>query len=179
MSVPPNEPSEFRGSLLQELQALEEDLQWTEKAHFAHAEALSRANLWLGLTATISAGIAAAAVVAEAAPVVAGLMALVAAVTSGLVTFLKPTEAEKRHLDAGRQLGALRVRTRQAIHIDMPHSSEPASLRRLVSTITDEKAAIDQGAPGTSGRAFRRARVKIEAGHFEHTTEAHRDAGPA
>lgn len=160
----------FRTRVADELQALEEDLLWTEKAHFARAETLARVNFWVGLIATASAAIAAGTIVSQRSPLVAGFAALVAAIASGLLTFLKPLDGEKRHLDAGRRLGALRVRVRQAIRLDLsPELSTAAEgLRNLTRGLADEKAKIDADAPATSGRAFNAARKKIEAGHFQH-----------
>lgn len=157
-----------------ELAAMEEDLLWTEKAHFAAAESLARINFVVGIVATVAASVAAAAVLADAAPVVTGIAALIAAIASGLLTFLKPTEAEGRHLDAGRKLGALRIRVRQALRLDVSNDLdlEPQKIRELVRRFAAEKAEIDQAAPGTSGRAFNTARTKINAGHFQHTNEA-------
>lgn len=165
---------EFRRAVARELEDLSEDILWTEKVHFAHAEAHARINLWLGLTSTISASIAAATVLTEAAPVVTGAAALIAAITAGLLTFLKPQEAELRHLTAGRQLNALRVRARQMIRIDLATSApdDPRSWRALPAEVASEKAKIDGEAPALSGRAFDRARTKIEAGHFEHESDS-------
>lgn len=164
---------DFRDAVARELEDLAEDILWTEKAHFAHAENRSRVNLWVGLVSTIAASVAAATVVAEATPWVPGIAALIAAISSGLLTFLKPKDAETRHLDAGRQLGALRVRARQALHLDLSPAlrPDPQSWRDLVKEIAAEKARIDQEAPGTSARAFKTARKKIEAGHFHHTSD--------
>jgi hypothetical protein len=165
--------SEYYRAVKQELAALEEDLLWTEKAHFAAAGTLARVNFWVGVVATIAASVAAATVLADATPVVTGVAALIAAIASGLLTFLKPTEAEGHHLDAGRRLGALRVRVRQALRLDLltPLDVEPRELRELVLGFATEKAEIDTDAPATSGRTFSTARKKIEAGHFQHADE--------
>ncbi|MFD6165195.1 SLATT domain-containing protein [Oerskovia sp. NPDC060287] len=174
---------DFRVRADSELQTLQEDLLWTEKAHFARAETLSRVNFWIGLVGTVSAATAVGAIVTERSPLIASLAALAAAIASGLLTFLKPPDLEKRHLDAGRRLGALRVRVRQAIRFDVPPGSSTPTheLRALARTFADEKAEIDADSPATSGRAFSAARKKIEAGHFEHAdgTPSARPAAPA
>ncbi|WP_261568731.1 SLATT domain-containing protein [Frankia gtarii] len=160
----------FREQVSVELRAMDEDLLWTEKAHFVTAALYARVHVWLGIVATVAAAVAATTVVANAAPVVSGSAAVVAAVASGIVTFLKPQDTEQKYLAAGRRLGALRVKVRQALNLDL-HSSQPErpdAWRSLASTFAGEKAAIDADAPGTSNRAFRAARAKIEAGHFEH-----------
>ncbi|GAA2220708.1 hypothetical protein GCM10010413_10090 [Promicromonospora sukumoe] len=174
MTESTSKSSGYNKAVEQELAALEEDLLWTEKAHFAAAESLARVNFWVGIVATIAASVAAATVLADATPVIAGIAALIAAIASGLLTFLKPTEAENNHLDAGRKLGALRVRVRQALRLDLfpDLDTDPQELRGLVLGFAAEKAEIDKDAPATSGRAFSAARKKIEAGHFQHADEA-------
>ena len=52
--------------------------------------------------------------------VAAGLLALGAAIASGVLTFMKPERTAEQHLAAGRQLAALRVRARQALNLDLP-----------------------------------------------------------
>jgi len=137
---------------------------YTEKAHFSTANLYSRVHVWVGILATVAAAVAAATVVGKASPVVAAL-------ASAVNTFLKPQDAELKHLATGRQLGALRVRLRQAIALDLDPNGAlpPAELRGIASTFVAEKAKIGADSPGTSNRAFRAARKKIDAGHFAHT----------
>ncbi|WP_100351312.1 SLATT domain-containing protein [Luteimicrobium subarcticum] len=163
----------YRDTVKRELEDLVEDMLWTEKVHFAHAENHARVNLWLGLGSTIAASVAAATVVAKSAPTVTGIAALVAAIASGLLTFLKPKDAEQRHLNVARRLGALRVRARAAVRLDLStvFEPDPQAWRDLVKEIAVEKAKIDEDAPATSERALRRARLKISAGHFEHESD--------
>ncbi|WP_431837054.1 SLATT domain-containing protein [Cellulomonas sp. Y8] len=173
MSTTDDDTDALRDAIVRELEDLAEDMQWTEKTHFAHAEALDRVNLWLGLGSTISASVAAATVVGDVAPVVTGVCALLAAIASGVLTFLKPRDTATRHLNAARQLGALGVRVRQAVRIDLAPAlgAEPSSWRDLAHEIAQEKARIDQDSPGTGKRAFDTARDKINAGHFEHKSD--------
>jgi hypothetical protein len=163
-------PESFRGQVSAELRAMEEDILWTEKAHFATATTYARLHLWLGVIATVAAAVTAATVVAEAKPVVSGSAAVVSAIASAIVTFLKPQDTEQKYLTAGRRLGVLRVKVRQALSLDLHPSQpeQPDTWRALTSTFAEEKASIDADAPGTSNRSFRTARRKIEAGDFKH-----------
>lgn len=170
MTSPSSTPGSFRQQVEAELRALEEDILWTEKAHFATATTYARLHLWLGVLATVAAATAAASAIGEAAPAVSATAAVIAALASAVVTFLKPQDTEQKYLTAGRRLGALRVKVRQALALDL-HSTRPEqseAWRALASGFAEEKATIDADAPGTSNRAFRAARKKIEAGHFQH-----------
>jgi hypothetical protein len=160
----------YRTQVKTELTSIQEDLLWTEKAHFATAALYGRLHLWLGIVATVTAALAATSVVADWSPVIAGIAAVVSAITSGVVTFLKPQDLEQKHLVAGRHLGALRVDVRQVVDLDL-HASrpdEPDDWRVIAREFAQRKAKIDAEAPGTSNRAFRAARRKIDQGHFVH-----------
>jgi hypothetical protein len=172
-AAPDDEQATLREAVIRELNDLSEDALWTEKTHFAHAEGHARTALWLGLSSTISASAAAATVVSQAAPGISGILAVIAAITSGLLTFLKPRETEARHLSAARQLGALRVEIRQALRLDLAGAIEPdpRSWRELARKFATEKARIDQDSPATSERGSDAARKKIESGNFEHESD--------
>lgn len=163
-------PESFREQVAAELRRLEKDILWTEKAHFATATTYARLHLWLGIIATVAAAVAAASVIGEAAPAVSGSAAVISAIASAVVAFLKPQDTEQKYLTAGRRLGALRVKVRQALNLDLhpTQPEQPEAWRALARTLAEEKATIDADTPGTSNRAFRGARKKIEAGDFDH-----------
>lgn len=167
------EVRQFRKTVKRELEDLIEDMLYTEKSHFAHAQNYAGVNLGLGLTSTVAATVAAATVVADRAPTITAVAALIAAITSGLLTFLTPRDVEQRHLDAARRLNALRVKAREVIRLDLSGviAHKPQALRDLVCEIATEKAKVDREAPATSDRAFKRARSKIQAGHFDHVSD--------
>ena len=106
---------DYRTAISAELQKLEEDMLYTEKAHFVAAEELSAIHLWVGLIATVTA----ATIVARNSPVLPGSLALVAALASAMITFVKPDEKAAQHLAAARSLGAIRVLARQHRELDL------------------------------------------------------------
>lgn len=167
--------SDYRLAIARELLALEEDLLYTEKAHFAAAEELQRVHLLLGLTATLSAAVSVASVVTEAGPLWSGIPALVASLASAVLTFVKPDEKAAQHLGAGRSLGQIRVRSRQHRELGLQEQATPPNPKRwrgYVDEIGKAKAETDQSAPATSNRHFRKAQAKIQAGHFVHDSAA-------
>lgn len=140
------------------------DLLYSEKIHFAAAEEQKKVHMILGLAAVAASAAAAATVFADA-PVVAGILALVGAVGTALLTFLKPDKRAEHHLAAGRQLGALRVEIRHLLRLDLGHVPDQ-QVRDRLSEITDRKAAIDSTAPGTAERHYRTAKKKVDRGDF-------------
>lgn len=141
------------------------DLLYSEKIHFAAAEEQQKVHLILGLSAAAASAAAAATVFADL-PTVAGVLALVGAIGTALLTFLKPDKRAEHHLTIGRQLGALRVDLRHLQRLDLGHIPDE-EVRDRLSEITDRKAEIDSTAPGTAERHYRKARKKIDRGDFE------------
>ncbi len=150
----------------EELRQLIDEMLHTEKSHMAAAERLQRAHFWIGISATVLATAAAATIVAALSKVAAGLLALGAAITSGVLTFTRPDRRAEQHLAAGRQLAALRVRARQVLNLDLPKLS-PAQVRKEITDITSEKSRIDQAAPGIADKDYQVARGKITKGMFD------------
>ncbi|BBY67238.1 SLATT domain-containing protein [Mycolicibacterium helvum] len=165
--------SAYRSAITAELERLEEDMLFTEKGHFVAAEELKKAHMWLGLIATVSAAAAAATIVADKSPVLSGGLALLAALASAILTFVKPEETAAQHLSAARALGAIRVVARQHREVDLhPDAAEDhAAWRGYVTTIGTAKTESDAAAPSISDRRFEKARQKIRAGHFNHGEE--------
>jgi hypothetical protein len=162
--------TDYRAAITAELQRLEEDMLYSEKAHFVAAEELKRVHLWVGLVATVTAAAAAATIVADKSPVLSGSLALVATLASALVTFVKPEARAAQHLAAARNLGAIRVQARQHREVDL-HPEQPVNpdkLRDYVTAIAEAKRDADAAAPSISDRRFEKARKKIQAGHFTH-----------
>jgi hypothetical protein len=161
---------DYRSAITTELERLEEDILFTEKGHFVAAEELKKAHMWLGLVATVSAAAAAATIVANKSPMISGSLALVAALASAMLTFVKPEEAAAQHLSAARTLGAIRVLARQHRKVDLhPDATEDqAAWRNYVAEIGAAKKEADAAAPSISDRRFEKARQKIAAGQFVH-----------
>jgi hypothetical protein len=161
-----NEPAAWRDAAREELRQLIDDMLHTEKTHMAAAERFQGLHQWLGIAATMLATGAAATIVAALSKVAAGLLALGAAIVSGVLTFMKPERTAEQHLAAGRQLAVLRVRARQVLNLDLPVISSDA-LREAIDDIAAKKAAIDDAAPGTRNRDYTTARNKITKGTFD------------
>jgi hypothetical protein len=132
--------TDFRSAITEELNAIEYDLLCTEKAHFIAAEELKKVHLWVGLLATASAGASTATILAAAPAWISGALALVATLSSGSLTFLKPEEKATQHLAAGRTFGAVRTLAHQYRQIDLMR--EPLDLdacRGYVAEISQAK----------------------------------------
>jgi len=159
-------PDPWREAAREELAQMIDDLLHTEKTHLAAAERLGKVHRRLGLLATVLATAGGATVLAESSSLLSGLLALGAALASGVLTFMKPDKSAEQHLGAGRQLGALRVRARQTLNLDVDRVGEQ-DLRDVIDSFASEKAAVDSSAPGTEATDYSVARKRIVAGTYE------------
>ncbi|MGB3763595.1 MAG: SLATT domain-containing protein [Ornithinimicrobium sp.] len=164
--------TDVRNAVEDELKRLEEDILYTEKGHFSASNEHGRVHLALGLLATITSAVAATTIIGKSDPWVPGVLALIAAVASAVLTFVKPDERAAQHLQSGRALGALRVRIRQTRTIDLPadHDVDAATWKTAIQDLTTQKTDADNSAPPVSDRIFKKAQQKIQQGDFKHDT---------
>lgn len=165
--------TEYRDTLLVELNKLETDLLYTEKAHFCAAEHFKAIHFLFGGLAAASAA-ATAADIANSDNPWATLLPLIAAVAAAIVTFVKPLATAERHVVCGRQLGALRTRVRQIRDLEgRDDSGVPDSvLRERIAELSDDKTLLHVDAPTTGPLAFWRAQRKAKKGHFSYATDS-------
>lgn len=172
MSLATTSPTQIGDAVIdaiaRELEHLQEDLLFTEKAHFTAASRARRTHLVLGSVAAVASGTSAASIVAQTQPLLSGSLALLGSITAVLLTFLKPEQASQQHLNAGRELAAIRVQARQVRELDVREGADSSALRRRVARLADQKADADRAAPTISDRDFERARRKIQSGVFQH-----------
>lgn len=163
----------YRDEVRLELKRLEEDILFTEKAHFAQATSLRVVHYVLGGIATLASALAAATAV-KSAPDWAAFFAIVATTASALVTFLKPEARAEQHQASARALGALRVQIRQVYSLDLYEDrlESKDKWRAVTADLTKQKSDIDAASPSIGERAFRGGKKKISRGDFEHGNEA-------
>lgn len=156
----------WRNAAREELLQLIDDMLHTEKTHMAAGERLGRVHRRLGMLATLLATLGGATVLSDQSKLAAGLLALGAAVASGVLTFMKPDKAAEQHLSTGRQLGVIRVRARQILNLDLDRLTAD-EVRAAIKTVADDKASIDASAPGTEANDYNVARKKIVARTYD------------
>lgn len=171
----------LRDELDREFNQLATDVLYTEKSHFAAADDWGIAHVAIGLITTVAGAAAAATIVSAKTPGLAVALALVAAVGGALQTFLRPSDRRDAALKAGRELGALRVRLRQARSLRLPAAGEDAlaEMANLASELAEQKAKIDAESPASTRFHYWRAKKKISSGEFESPRSSATDSSSA
>jgi hypothetical protein len=139
--------------LVREARRLEEDVLYSEKAHFAMATVWARLHYALGVPSAILAAAAGVSALKHF-PEIAAAMAIGAAILTTLMTFLDPEKARSEHHAAGIRYSVLRGKLRRLYEIDLKTTTSPLDYRTILETLAEEKARIMQSARHTGGLAY-------------------------
>lgn len=155
--------------LKKEARRLEEDVLFSEKAHFGMATIWSRVRFVLGIPSAILAAAAGASALNQW-PSYAALTAIASAVLTALMTFLGPEQEASRHHGAGIRYNVLRGKLRRFERLHLSEDAETQPARAALETLASEKATIMESAPHTGGIAYILARRSIK--RQEHAYQA-------
>lgn len=156
-------------SISDEARRIEEDTDYSGRAHFKQAIHGERAHLRLGVPAVI-AGVAAGSALVGVPAEVAGSAGLVAALLSGLQTFLQPERKAAQHHAFGVEYIELRNRARIFRTIEQVGMSEDER-KRYIRDLSQRRSELNRGSPSISPSAFEEARKSIEAGESTHQVD--------
>ena len=113
-STSENLVSNTKEEIIKEAKRIEESTLYSAKGHFAAARFWTNFHLWIGLPTAVLAGIAAASALAQFdhSNIVAGILSIIVAGLSAVMTFLNPNEKANVHLSSGNNYDALQNKTR-------------------------------------------------------------------
>lgn len=154
--------------MLEEARKLGVDILYSEKGHFAAAASWRAMNYLLGIPAALIGAAAGATILADADPVVAGVLALIGAALTGLMTFLNPSERAQQHQRSGVAYGALRRVVRQFVQIDFQSLSDE-KLRERLAEWTERVNTVQGDALPIPKRAHSTAYAEIARGSADYT----------
>jgi hypothetical protein len=167
----------LRENLIREARRIEEDALLSSKGHYAAAERWRNAHLYTGVPTTALTAIAGLVIVGgpedfAGVPLdlVFGLVAIAAAISTGVTTFLGPEKQSTEHRAAGECYNALKGRARRFREIDALRPFSDADLSGRLDALVAERDGLNQYSPLIPNRAYEKAKRGIEAG--EATYEA-------
>lgn len=117
---------EFGAKIAAELLRIEEDCDYSGKAHFNAAGRWDAYHYWLGVPAVVLSTAASAAVFKHY-ELVAGSLSAVVAILAALQTFLKPSDRAAAHKSAGDQYLSLKNDGRVFREIRLAHACDDQS----------------------------------------------------
>lgn len=132
-------------AVMKEAMRIEEDARYASNRHMAEARRWRRLHLAFGIPATVAAALAGVSAIANA-PFVAAALAIISAVSAGLLTFLNPKDNAAPHLKASAEFKSLLGRARMLREIDVQVQSIERAIDTL-KTLDAERAALVKAAP--------------------------------
>lgn len=159
-------PTRSKQEVIKEAQRIEEALLCSSKGHFAAAHYWRCFNLWTGIPISIISAVAGAAALSEldASGLVAGILAIIVAVLTGVGTFLNPNERAAGHLKAGNSYDALMNRVRIFWSIECWNDVTDEVLTSQLLDYSSQKDALNQSCAQIPDGAYRTAKKGIARG---------------
>lgn len=157
--------------ITEEAKRIEEDALHSSQSQFEAARQWNGWHLGIGISATIAGAVAAASVLGQC-PIVAGLFAILAAILSGVATFVKPSERAVSCLNAGNAYNALRNDVRIFRTVQCTSDTSIEDLRSALHAFNSRRNTLNNEAPSPPRRAYLRGRTRIEEGETTHQVDS-------
>jgi hypothetical protein len=162
---------EYIRKIAEEAERIEEDAEYSAKGHYNAAERWGRIHTGLGAAATVASAVTAAAALKEAAPIVVAVASVVAALMTGVLTFLKPSDHADRHHRAGDGSLVIKNRARILRNVQLAKVNPDEDLLLILQTLSDDRHTVLKSAPLIPNRSFREARDGIKRGESRHRVD--------
>lgn len=158
--------------VIEEASRIQEDATYSSKGHFNAAEDLSCYHTSFGIISVIAGVIATikAFVDTDGIDWFAGIFALIAAVSSGLSTFMKYEERAQKHHNAGNLYLELKNKTRIFKEVELTCLDNDT----IINKLNDLSASRDQlniSSPLIPRRAYEKAVKGIQSGEAKHEVD--------
>lgn len=154
------------------------DTLYSEKKNFAASQVLGIVHFLLGLIAAVIGGFAGFTGLSDlgASPNLVAWLALVAAVVTGLNTFLRLDQRRDAHHRHGSRYKDVRKQMRLFIHLDCNGDHPPEVLLVRLESFRSDLAAIDSEVGSIPKWAYWLAKWGIAKGESDYTEEEARSA---
>jgi len=155
--------SKAKLEIMKESKRIEESSLYSAKGHFAAAHTWANFHLIIGVPIVVLAAIAGSSFISNN-NVIAGILSLIVAVLSAVMTFLNPNEKSSSHLNAGNSYDALQNEVRMFRTIDCWREDYEQILTERLKNYSDQKGKLNQGSPQIPWWAYQIAKRGIKAG---------------
>lgn len=165
------EAADGNAAIAAEAARVEEDAIYSAKSHFEAHDIWAERHSWIGLPAVLFGLTAGAGLVTESYPEVAGVLSLISAGLTAVLTFFKPAERAANHRASGNWYLALRNEARRFREVEMKQRiADDQAVKRLAS-LAKRRDELNATAPQPPRKAFERARKGIEQGEARHAVD--------
>ena len=165
--------SKTKDEIIKEAQRIEESALYSAKGHFVAANFWTNFHLWIGIPMVLLAAIAGASALSQFDPkhIVAGIISIIVAALSGVMTFLNPNEKASTHLNAGNNYDALQNKVRMFWSIDCWKEESEQVLTEKLKYFSEQKDRLNQSSPQIPRWAYQRAKKGILEGEADYKVD--------
>lgn len=153
-----------------EASRIEEDCNYSSKSHFNAASAWTLRHYWIGVPATILGACAGAAIIKNNIEI-AGFLSLAATILTGLMTFLKPTEAASAHKSVADRLLSLKREARIFREVKLLTMTKAETISSGIEALSEKYKELNEGSLPIPRSAFEKARKGIKAGESNYQAD--------
>lgn len=165
--------SKTKEEIIKEAKRTEEAALYSAKGHFEAAKFWGNFHLMIGVPVVILSTVAGASALSQFdnSKTIAGLLSILVAALTSLITFLNPNEKAGVHQEAGNNYDALQNKVRMFWSIDCwKEKSEDVLTEKLIQ-FSDNKNKLNLNSPLIPWFAYQAAKRGIERGEAEYKVD--------
>lgn len=164
----------LRSELSAEASRIEEDVLHSAKGHFCAGARWGNVHLWLGIPASVLAGLSGVSALSsfDNHTIIAGVLALFVGAITAIITFLNPQERAKVHHHAGTEFNSLRNQARIFRQIVMNGQDDDPTLTTKLVALDTRRNQLNENSPQIPGWAYHKAKKSIDRGEAQYQTDS-------
>lgn len=165
--------SKAKDEIIKEAKRIEEALLFSSKRHFKAASLWSGFHLFIGVPVVLISAVAGATAFAQfdKSHVIAGVLSLVVAALTSVMTFLNPNEKAAAHQNAGNKYDSLMSKLRMFWSIDCWQTESEEVLTEKLKYFAEQRDTLNLSCPQTPHIAYLLAKRGIEAGEAKYKVD--------
>lgn len=173
--------SKAKEEITKEAQRIEESALYSAKGHFVAANFWTKFHLWVGIPMVFLAAIAGASALSQfdSNHIIAGIISIIVAALSGVMTFLNPNEKASTHLTAGNNYDSLQNKVRMFWSIDCWREESDQVLTEKLKYFSEQKDRLNQSSPQILRWAYSLAKKGILEGEADYKVDKHKKDLPS
>ncbi|NVJ62407.1 MAG: SLATT domain-containing protein [Gammaproteobacteria bacterium] len=150
--------------IIAECKRIEEDTEYSFKAHYNASVFWSRVNLALGLPAALLAAFAGGSSAADGAQAAITGTAFLSTAFVTCMTFLKPSQKSDSHKNAGNLYQALRNQARIFREIEISDNMSEIEAKKTFKELAKRRDELNSIMPTIPRKAYEKAKNDIDSG---------------
>lgn len=155
--------SDFNKSILNELDRIQEDAEFSFKGHYNAGDSWETVNFWIGLSTAFITAIASGLAYNDF-PFSAGLVSMIATATVTTMTFLNPADRAQKHKTAASYYQILRNQARVFKDIEMPNLNDQDAIKNRFLEFVKTRDQLNSLSLIIPRWAYEKAKKDIEEG---------------